>query len=236
MAVVAPVAADRSRTIDAAAISARLRITTVLAAARLLAAGLLALLRALLTRLSLLASFALLLSLLLSLLLTLLLTLWLALRLLLVSLTLLTFFTLLLPVAARSSFVQTSTQRVEIVGQLSSAIEIFFRRRAIRATRTLLRRLQPLRNVVEASFNRALVVTTSALLSLLTLLLTAVQRLLSFTNAIGDTVTRQRIRRIFQLARRALLALAAATHRARGLFKILLQAIDAVSQRVFPFA
>jgi len=115
----------------------------------------------------------------------------------LVALTLLTFFTLLLPVAARSSFVQTSTQRVEIVGELSRAIEILFRRRAIRATRTLLRRLQPLRNVVEASFNRALVVTTSALLSLLTLLFTAVQRLLSFTNAIGDTVTRQRIRRIF---------------------------------------
>ena len=172
-----------------------LLLTTLLPALR----SLLALL-ALLTFLTLLT---LLLTLLLSLLLTLLITLLL---------------TLLLGVAIAPirAFIQTAPQRVEIVGELPRPIEILLRRRTIRATRALLSRLQTFRNIIQTALDRAFIAaTTSTLLILLSLWLTVIQRLLTFANTIRNTIAGQRISRFFQLARGALLPLAAASHRTR---------------------
>jgi hypothetical protein len=141
---------------------------------------------------------------------------------LLVALTLLTFFTLLLPVAPEL-FVQTSTQRVEIVGhcRVRSRFSSPSSRRARALCSAACNRSETL---LRLSFNRALVVTTSALPVPAALLLTAVQRTVSFTNAIGDTDhAPANPPRPFN-CRAARCCPAAATHRTRGLFKILLQA------------
>ena len=139
---------------------------------------------------------------------------------------------LLLPVPSRGFFIQTPAQRIKIIRQLSRAIEVLLRSRTIRAARTLFRRLQAFGKVVETAFNRTLVVAAAALL---TLLLAAIQRLLTFTNSIRDAIARQRISRILQLSCGTLLALTAAAHRTCGLFDVLLQIVNSVGQRVFPF-
>ena len=144
---------------------------------------------------------------------------------------------LLIALAPVGPFIQTTSQRVEIVSKLPRAIEILLRTRTIRALRALLSRLQALGNTIQTALDLAFIVaTTAALLILLSLLPTAIQHLLTFANPIRDTIARERISRFFQLARRTLLALATSGHRARRLFKILLQAVDAVGQRVFALA
>jgi hypothetical protein len=199
----------------------------------LLLTALLPTLLTLLALLTLLTLLTLLLSLLITLLLSLLLT-------LLITLLLTLLITLLLTVAIAPvrAFIQTASQRVEIVSQLPRAIEVLFRRRTIRTTRTLLSGLQTFRNIIQAALDRAFIAatTTAALLILLTLLLTVIQRLLTFANTIRNTIARQRISRFFQLARGALLTLATASHRPRRLFEILLQTVDAIGQRVFALA
>ena len=183
-------------------------ITTLLRATGLLVTTLLLTtllptLRSALALLTFLTLLTLLLSLLLSLLLTLLITLLLSLLL----------SVLITPVRA---FIQTAAQRVEIVGELPCTIEVLFRTRTIRATCALLSRLQTFGNIIQAALDRAFIAaTTAALLILLSLLLTVIQRLLTFANTVGNTISRERISRFFQLARGALLTLTAASHRTR---------------------
>ena len=105
---------------------------------------------------------------------------------------------------------------------MSRAIEVLLGSRTIRAACTLFCRLQAFGKIVETAFNRALIVATSALPLLTLLLLAAIQRLLTFTNAIRDAIARERISRILKLPCGTLLALAAATHRTRRLFDVLL--------------
>ena len=115
--------------------------------------------------------------------------------LLLASLTLLSLLLpLLLSVPARSSFIQAPAQRIKVVCQLSRAIEVLLRSRTIRATRALLSRLQTFGKVVETAFDRTFVIAAALLtllLTLLALLLTGIQRLLAFTNAIRNAIARQ---------------------------------------------
>jgi len=124
---------------------------------------------------------------------------------------------------------------------LPRTIEILFRTRRVPATRTLFRRLQTFGNIIETALDRAFIgARATSLLSLslllfLTLLIT-VERLLTFANPIRHSIARERIRRVFQLTRRALLTLALArAHRARRLFEILLQTVHCISQRVLSF-
>lgn len=228
--VVAPVATNHSGAIETAALPVALRLAAVLCAAGLLIALLLTALRSLLALLTLLplpllASLALLTLLtLLALLLTLLITL------------------LLLTVAIASRiFIQTTPQRIKVVSQLPRPIEILFRGRTIRGPRALLRSLQTFRKVVETTLDRTFIGAASALLialltSLLSTLLTTVERLFAFANSLGDAITRQRISRFLQLARRPLLRLAlTGTHRACRLFEVLLQTLYRIRQRVFSF-
>ena len=133
---------------------------------------------------------------------------------------------LLLSVSSRSVLIQTPAQRIEIVSKLSRAIEILFRTRTIRATRTLFRRLQAFGKIVQTAFDRAFIRSTAATL-LTVLLLTAIQRLFAFANAIRNAIARKRVGRFFQLPRRTLLTLTAAAHRARRLFDVLLQIVNA---------
>src|ERR1043165_3923045 len=128
---------------------------------------------------------------------------------------------------AQCSLAQRTTQVIKVVRQLSRAIEILFRGRPVGTTRTLLGSLQFLGETVETALNRSLIGTSA--------LLPAIQRLLAFTNAIRDAVTRERIRSLFQLPRRTLLTLTATGHPLRRLLQILLQTIDAVCERVFAF-
>jgi len=143
---------------------------------------------------------------------------------------------LLLSVATRCSFIKPAAQRIKTVSQLPRAIEILFGSRSIGAARTLLSRLKSLGHIVQTALNRALIIATASalLLSLLLSLLTAIQRLFAFTNAIRNTIARKRVGSVFQLSRRALLSLTSSGHRARRLFEILLQTVNAVSERVFP--
>ena len=174
----------------------------------LLLTTLLPTLRSLLALLTLLTLLTLLLTLLITLLLSLLLTLLIT---LLITL-------LLLPIAIASvrTFIQTAPQRVEIVGELPRTIEIFLCCRTIRTTRALLRRLQTFGNIIQTALDRAFIITTTTtLLILLSLLLTVIQRLLTFANTIGNTIARERISSFFQLARRTLLTLTTASHRTR---------------------
>jgi len=97
---------------------------------------------------------------------------------------------LLLSVATRCSFIETSSQRIKTVSQLPRAIEILFGSRSIRATRTLLSRLESLGHVVQTALDRALIAAAACAL-LLSLLLTTIQRLFAFTNAIRNTIARE---------------------------------------------
>src|SRR4029079_916021 len=139
--------------------------------------------------LTLSAFLALLLTLLLSLLLPLLLS-------LLVALFIALLIALLLSVATRCSFIETSSQRIKTVSQLPRALEILFGSRSIRATRTLLSRLESLGHVVQTALNRAFIAAAACAL-LLSLLLTAIQRLFAFTNTIRHTIARERVGSIF---------------------------------------
>jgi hypothetical protein len=159
--VIAPIASNCSVAINAATVSTCLRLATVLRATSLFTALLLTTL-SLLSRLplSLLAFFSLL-----SLLLTLLLALLLSL--LLIPLLL----PLLLPVAARGSFIETPSQRIQTVSQLPCSIEILFGTRTVCTARALLGCLKSLRDVIQTTLDRALISATGALLlTLLTLL------------------------------------------------------------------
>jgi hypothetical protein len=107
----------------------------------------------------------------------------------------------------------------------------------------LLSRLQAFRKVIQTTLDRALftAAATAALLVLLSLLsllslLTVVQRLLTFANAIRNTIARERVCRFLQLPRRALLALTSSSHRTRRLLEILLQTVDAIGKRIFALA
>ena len=107
-------------------------------------------------------------------------------------------------------------------------IEVLFGARPIRASRALLRSLQPFGKVIQTPLNRPFFVTTGALLPV-------VQHLLAFANPIRNAIACKPISRIFQLPRRTLLALAPATHRTRRLLDILLQVIHCFGERVFAF-
>lgn len=195
LAIVAPAVAYRtplwSKTI-AAAVAA-----STLCAARLLAALLLTVLRTLLlaglslltfaTALPLLPLLALLAFLaLLSLLLSALIALLLALSItLLIALLITLLIALLLTVA---TLIQTATERVEVVGKLACAVEIFFGARTVRAARALLCCLKAFGNVVETALERAFVVASRS--ALLTALLAAVQRLFTLANAVRNAIAR----------------------------------------------
>jgi hypothetical protein len=154
---------------------------------------------------------------------------------LLLSLLVALLISLLLSVAPRCSFIETSSQRIKTVSQLPRAIEILFGSRSIRATRTLLSRLQSLGHVVQTALDRALIAAAAcALLSLLRTLLTTIQCLFAFTNAIRNTIARERVGGILQLSRRALLTLTSSVHPARRLVEILLQTVNTISERIFP--
>jgi hypothetical protein len=144
---------------------------------------------------------------------------------------------LLLSVPTRCSFIETPAQRIKTVSELPRAIEILFGSRSIRATRTLLCRLKSLGHVIQTALNRALIAATACALRLTLLLLsllTTIQRLFTFTNAIRNSIARERVGSVFQLSRRALLTLTTTGHPARRLFEILLQTVDTVGERVLP--
>jgi hypothetical protein len=73
---------------------------------------------------------------------------------------------------------------------LPRPIEILFRTRSIRATRTLFGSLQTLGKAVETPLNRALFRALSTLLTL-----GAIQRLLAFANSIRNSIARQPLSR-----------------------------------------
>ena len=110
--------------------------------------------------------------------------------------------TLLLPllltvaIAPVGPFIQTTSQRVEIVSELPRAIEVLLGARAIRAARALLSRLQTFGKIIQAPLDRALFTAASAAL-LLTLLLSLLSRLaviqclLTFANPIRNTIARE---------------------------------------------
>ena len=161
-------------------------------------------------------------------------------------LTLLIALLLTIAVATRV-FIETPSQRIKIVSQLPRPIEILFRTRTVRAAGALFCRLQTFRQVIQAAFNRALVRTATALLtvllpllalltgglpaillatlSLLTALL-PIERLFTFANPLCNAIAGESFRRVLQLSRRSLLALSlplALAHRARRRFDVLLQ-------------
>ena len=122
--------------------------------------------------------------------------------------------------------------------------------------------MQTFGKVIKTAFDRALVRTTSALLtvllatvlltSLLTLsllilallvlallslaLLLSVERLFAFTNPLGNTIAGEPVRRILQLPRGSLLSLSLAlAHRTRRLLDVLLKSTHRISQRILSF-
>ena len=146
---------------------------------------------------------------------------------------------LLLSVATRI-LVETSSQRIEIVGELPRAIESLFGTRGVGAARTLLRGLQTVGQVVQTSLDRALVGTAVRLLTLLTILLPALlitaERLLAFANPLRNSIACECICGVLQLSRGALLPLTlTGTNCPRRLFEILLQPVHRIRQGVFPF-
>jgi len=85
--------------------------------------------------------------------------------------------------------------------------------------------------LVRSGIGKVAAATTCALLLSL---LTTIQRLFAFTNAIGNSIARKRVSSVFQLSRRALLTLTTTGHPARRLFEILLQTVNTFGERIFP--
>jgi hypothetical protein len=101
-------------------------------------------------------------------------------------------------IAAGAVLIQPAAQRIEVICELPRAIQSFFRARSSGATRTLLRRLQSFREVVQTSLDRTFVCACRVELIV-------VESLLSFSYAVGNAITRKRPGRFVQLTRNALL-------------------------------
>ena len=181
LAVVAPVAADRALRIEAAALAVTVRLRAVLRTAGLLGPLLLPLFRslALLTLLPALTLFATL---------GLLAALGLFTMTLLPLLPLLTALQLLTVAVASRVLVQTSPQRIETVGELARAIEIFFSARTVWTTRALFCRLQTFRDIIQAAFDRAFITARRTLLTTTSSVLLSGLPLLSAAGAAAGLV------------------------------------------------
>ena len=95
---------------------------------------------------------------------------------------------LLLSVTPRRVFIQTSTQRIEIVGKLPRSIQVLLGTRTICTARTLLSGLKLVGKVVQTFFDRTFIGSTTTLLPVL---LTILQRLLAFANTFGNAIADQ---------------------------------------------